>query len=315
VGWPVPAGLGPLEMHLAKNWESSLRTSLKQRWKCYRRALDRCQKKFSEKAVHGSRVETRRLLSLVELLNVFLGESDLKKTRRILKRHLNAFDPLRDVQVQRLLVEQCQRQFPETEILGRKLAKREKHCLKTARQRLDKVRVKQLKEVIKTLLRQLNQLHRNGPQRKRHGHAILASVREAFDRTVTLRNAMHLGGVDTIHQTRIAFKKFRYMVEALQPLFASVNERRLDAMRAFQSRMGEVQDSEIFLTFLNDFRQRHPARANALARFYQWIVQQRTTQIARCLKHADELDRFWPLRARRRPRRIARSRSYPTRAT
>src|SRR6188472_1877954 len=95
-----------------KDWEQALKSSLKERWKRYRRALQRCQRRFSEKSVHASRVETRRLLSLVELLNVFLGQSHLKKARQILKRHLNAFDPLRDTQVQLLLLGKHQRQFP-----------------------------------------------------------------------------------------------------------------------------------------------------------------------------------------------------------
>src|SRR5262245_31665741 len=97
-----------------KDWERTLKTSLKERWKCYRRALRRCQRKCSEKAVHASRVETRRLLSLVELLNVFLGRIHVKETRRALKQHLDLFDSLRDTQVQLLLLDKHRRQFPET---------------------------------------------------------------------------------------------------------------------------------------------------------------------------------------------------------
>src|SRR5262245_46948257 len=44
-----------------------LERSLKKHWKWYRRELDHCQIGFSEEAVHDFRVETRRLLSLVEL--------------------------------------------------------------------------------------------------------------------------------------------------------------------------------------------------------------------------------------------------------
>jgi hypothetical protein len=37
--------------------------ALQAQWKRYRKKLKRCQQKFSEKAVHDSRVETRRLLA------------------------------------------------------------------------------------------------------------------------------------------------------------------------------------------------------------------------------------------------------------
>src|SRR5258708_2576008 len=79
-----------------------LEASLKALWKRYRKDLERCQDKFSEKAVHDSRVATRRLLSLVELLRPFLAQGRLNKVRRALKRHLDTFSDLRDTQVQLL---------------------------------------------------------------------------------------------------------------------------------------------------------------------------------------------------------------------
>src|SRR2546428_453465 len=56
--------------------EHSLRhldQALRCQWRRYRKALERCQTRSSEKAVHDSRVATRRLLSLVELLQPFLS--------------------------------------------------------------------------------------------------------------------------------------------------------------------------------------------------------------------------------------------------
>ena len=81
-----------------------LGVSLKKQWKRYRKELKRCQRKFSEKAVHQSRVETRRLLSIVELLDPFTPDGRLDKIRACLKRHLDTFDDLRDTHVQLLVV-------------------------------------------------------------------------------------------------------------------------------------------------------------------------------------------------------------------
>ena len=79
---------------------SSSLIQLKKHWKRYRRALKRCQQSFSEKAIHASRVETRRLLATIELLAGFLPAARVRKLRRALKRHLDTFDDLRDTQVQ-----------------------------------------------------------------------------------------------------------------------------------------------------------------------------------------------------------------------
>lgn len=286
-----------------KDWETTLKAALKERWKRCRRALKRGQRKFSEKAVHASRVETRRLLSLVELLSVFLGQSDLKKTRRVLKKHLDAFNPLHDTQVQLLLLDKHQRQFPETKPLRQMLARREESCLKRATRRIRRVDVRQLEEVFRDLSRQLAHLREDAA----HRAAVLEAVHEAFTRVVELQQAMDPGAVKTIHRMRIAFKKFRYMVEALQPLFAGITPKRLAKMQDFQSMMGEVQDSEVFLARLDKFARRHEYLASTLARFRHWLLLRHTTQIACCLKHADRLHDFWPLKPRNKTAVTGRS--------
>jgi CHAD domain-containing protein len=66
-------------------------------------ALKRCQKKYSEAAVHDLRVATRRLISTLDLLSELRPDDDLRQTRRKLKKTLDLFSPLRDVQVQLLV--------------------------------------------------------------------------------------------------------------------------------------------------------------------------------------------------------------------
>jgi CHAD domain-containing protein len=278
-----------------KDWEKTLKTSLKQRWKRYRRALRRGQRKFSEKSVHASRVEARRLLSLVELLNVFLGQSHLKKIRRILKGHLNAFDPLRDTQVQLLLLGKHRRQFPEAKSFHQMLVRREQRCLKTAARRLKRIRIGSLQKVFHRLARQLAHVREDAAHRVRHRAAVMNAVRDAFARTVELQRVMDPGAADTIHRTRVAFKRFRYMVEALQPLFAEITPKRIVSMQDFQSMMGEVQDSEVCLARLDKYAHGHQVRAKTLARLRRWLMLRHTGQITDCLKHADRLHQFWPL--------------------
>jgi CHAD domain-containing protein len=107
---------------------------------------------------------------------------------------------------------------------------------------------------------------------------------------------MDPGHAPTIHRTRIAFKRFRYMAEALQPLFREISPRRLAAMHAYQSTMGELQDTEVFLARLHKFTRKRRAHARALAGLRTWLLQCRTAQIDQCLRQADLLSNFWPLR-------------------
>lgn len=280
---------------MTKDWETILRMSLKQRWKRHRRALKSCQRTFSEKSVHASRVETRRLLSLVELLNVFLGQGHLKKVRRILMRHMDSMDPVRDTQVQLLLLGKYDRQFPETQPFKQTLQKREARSLKAAARRIKRIKIQSLQKIFKRLGRQLDHVRREPAQRRRHRLAVLNAVQEAFAETLALQRAMDPGAAETIHRTRIAFKKFRYMVEALQPLFPEITPSRLTAMQDFQTMMGDVRDSEVFLARLDKHTRGHKSRAQKLARFRRWLLVRHTGQISYCLKHADRLHDFWPL--------------------
>lgn len=243
-------------------------------------------------------METRRLLSLVELLNVFLGRSHLKATRSALKRHLDSFDPLRDTQVQLLLLDKQRRYFPEIRSFREGLAKRERRCLKEALRSVRRVKIRQLKSVFKGLSRQLAHVRKNATQRTRHRLALMEAVRDAFALTVERQRAMDPGAVETIHRTRIAFKKFRYMVEALQPLFPEITSTRITAMQDFQSMMGEVQDSQVFISRLDKHARGHEDRAKTLARFRRWLLLRHTSQIAHCLKQAEKLHEFWPLEGR-----------------
>ena len=86
------------------------------------------------------------------------------------------------------------------------------------------------------------------------------------------------------------------MVEALQPLFAEITPERVMAMQDFQSMMGEVQDSEVFLARLDKHTRGDETRAKTLARFRHWLLVRRTAQITYCLKHTDRLHEFWPLK-------------------
>jgi CHAD domain-containing protein len=65
---------------------------------------------------------------------------------------------------------------------------------------------------------------------------------------------------DTIHRTRIAFKKFRYLVEILRPMLNDLGEEHLRRLRLFQTLMGEIQDIEMFEKAITGFIRDDPGR-------------------------------------------------------
>ena len=137
------------------HWESTLAACLERQWKHYRQALKLCQRDFSEEAVHESRVETRRLLAQLELLGVLAEARPFKRARRTLKEHLECFNPLRDTQVQLLLLDQQADAFPDVARLREALRVREKSCLLAAAKRIREVDTGRGKKLVAALRRAL----------------------------------------------------------------------------------------------------------------------------------------------------------------
>jgi CHAD domain-containing protein len=86
--------------------------SLDARWRKYRKELRRCRKKCAEKTVHDLRVASRRLLNTFDMLRLIVPDTHVKSMRQGLKKQLNLFGPLRDVQVQILAVKEMICTYP-----------------------------------------------------------------------------------------------------------------------------------------------------------------------------------------------------------
>jgi CHAD domain-containing protein len=98
----------------------------------------------------------------------------------------------------------------------------------------------------------------------------------------------------TIHRTRIVFKHFRYMVEALAPLLPAVTEDHRRAMRAYQCMMGDIQDMEVLLAALDKFVQKEEVNAASARQLKNELVRWRQMLIQIYVNAAGRLRRFWP---------------------
>jgi CHAD domain-containing protein len=256
--------------------------------------LKRCQENFSEEAVHESRVETRRLLSTVELLDAFIHDGRIKKARRALKRHLDTFDDLRDTQVQLRYVSKMLRTFPAARLFHAYLLKREDRYTTATRKRIKRIKTRRLGQVIASCKEAMR--HERKRRIAKHSHTILRrAVNRAFARVVRLKARIDPANTATLHRTRIAFKEFRYMVEALTALLPDVTEKRLAAMHHYQTMMGDIQDIEVLLATLGKFVKKKEVKAESARHFRDELLRRRQWLIQRYLNSAEKLREFGPL--------------------
>jgi CHAD domain-containing protein len=123
---------------------------------------------------------------------------------------------------------------------------------------------------------------------------LLASVDRAFARTRQRWTRIRPQDAQTIHRTRVAFKQFRYMVEALADFLPWLTNHHLAAMRHYQSMMGEIQDAEVLLRTLDKFLRKQETVPEAAGRFRGDLLRRRQRLIRVYLGAAEQLLEFWP---------------------
>ena len=235
------------------NAQALLLDSLHRRWDKYQADLKTCRREFSEEAVHDFRVATRRLLSLFDLLRAVMPDPRIQKMRRVLKDQLDNLDDLRDVQVLLADISETIHEIPALLPFQGYLQHKEKKLLRAAHKEIKWLKIESLsKRAYK-----LSQIIEVSTQPDLKA-SLFSAVDEAYA-IVTQRYALiDPAQPSTIHRLRIAFKKFRYMIEVIYPVLQNPAPDYLKRLQGYQAAMGDIQDMEVALHELADFEEHAP---------------------------------------------------------
>lgn len=264
----------------------------------YRKRLERCQKDFSATAVHELRVETRRALALIDLITALDLPGSRKKPRRVLKERLDAFDELRDAQVELLIISPLLHDFPEARDLEGFLRRRERELVGDLRREIRDLKSRRVERMLKSLEKEVKNVEDKTSQSA--GTALKGPIMDAFNRVVAFRKKADRHDTETIHCTRIAFKRFRYLCELLRPLVPGMTAARLREMHEWQTQMGDIQDVEVLLHQMERAVKREEVRLASVKRLHEALAQRLVVLVNHFINTADALDRFRPGPVRRR---------------
>lgn len=254
------------------------------RWENYREQIKTCRREFSEEAVHDLRVTARRLLALVDLIRAVAPHPRLQKIRKLLKGQLDEFDSLRDTQVMLAEISETIETLPELKPFQKSLQKRERRLLREAEEIVEDLKPA---GIAKRLEKVRASLAEGCPSAEFDG-LLLQAVDEAFGTVIQRYGWINPAQSATIHRTRIAFKKFRYMVEIIHPLLTDFPEANFKRMHDYQTSMGEIQDTEVFLFTLDDLAKTDSPKS--VRRYYE---QRHTELIAAYIDDKGEVETFW----------------------
>ena len=211
-----------------------------------------------------------------------------------LKRRLDIFDDLRDTHVQLLQVSKMRRAFPAARPFHAYLLKRQIRLTKKTRKRIKEVTTSRLSSLIETCRKKV-EAERKVLAARAAAARLMRPVNRAFARTEQLRARIDPRDTRTIHCTRVAFKKFRYMVEELADYLPTANDEVLAEMHHYQAMMGDIQDAEVLLSALDKFLARKEIKQGPALQFREELVRRRQWLIRVYLDAADQLKDFWPL--------------------
>jgi CHAD domain-containing protein len=267
------------------NAQSLLSNALKTRWDDYKIKLRACRANFSEEAVHNFRVAVRRLLAALDLLHSLTQNIKIKKIRRALKDQLDHLDALRDTQVLLADIFEYRAETPQRQPFEEYLQGRQKKLMRAAHKEIKLLKIKNLAAQVRKLKQTLTEFQPNEINP-------LAAIDEAYQRLIQRQQQIDSTQPATIHHLRIAFKKFRYMVEVIHPLLEKFSPDTLKKMRDYQTRLGKIQDMEAALQTLAAF-ERHASQHGKYELLRAYYQKRQTLAIAFYMEAQEDLVAFW----------------------
>jgi CHAD domain-containing protein len=274
---------------------------LKRTRRRYRRRLADCQAHFSEPAVHDLRVETRRALTLLELISALRLAAVSGKARRLFKQRLDAYDDLRDTHVALGLVEPRLKRFPEAAPLMAWLRRREKLLTAILQRELRSLKSREVERLLKALGWDLKE---SAAKAAPAGARLLTVARRSFARVQSRRRQLRAGNTPAIHRLRVAFKHYRYLCDFLHSWLPGMTRRKLRRMRQWQTRLGDIQDLAVLLRRIEREVRHEEIPLATVKELHAALARRLAVLVNRCLSRANELAQFAPVPAKTRKRKL-----------
>ncbi len=268
------------------NAQELLLDSLDERAKIYSKKLKRCRDDFSTDAIHDLRTSIRRLLAILDVTAFLTSTSRIEKLSGRLDDQLDGFSDLRDMQVMLDKLSEDIRKLPELEPFQDYLKKREKRRQRADEKHIQNLKPGSIKKRLQKVRKDVGDLSIEDVEGK-----LPQAVDEAYLTVIQRYSELDPAKLVTIHHLRVAFKKFRYMVEAIYPCLPNFPESMLQRLRDYQTQMGDIHDIQVFLETLTEFAEKDESyNPQPVRQFYEKILDEK---VAAYMQNKNEVISFW----------------------
>jgi CHAD domain-containing protein len=260
--------------------------SLDKRGAAYREKLKLCRAEPSKEAIHDLRTSIRRLLATLEVVAFITSASRVEKLSDRLKDQLDDSSDLRDIQVMVDKISEDTKVLPELEPFQAYLEKREKRKQRTVEKHIQDLKLGGVDKRLLKIQGAVEDLSADGLNNK-----LPQAVDEAYLKVMQRYAEIDPGQLASIHHLRVAFKNFRYMVEAIHPCLPDFPEAQLTRMHDYQTQMGDIHDTQVLLETLTEFAEDSDSYdPKPVRRFYEKAL---TEAVSVFLKDKDKMMTFW----------------------
>ncbi len=248
----------------------------------------------SQKRIHDMRVATRRLRSILDIIETLIPGKPIAKLRKRLKRHMRPFGTHRDLQLQRRTVRALLVQFPFLRDFDTELKARELLTTKRLERELAAIALDAYEKNVDEIQIQVRSLIAE-PSVDEAAEAVVRGVlAHAYLQAAALKRSAMSGRIALIHRFRISFKRLRYMIESLRPILPPLPDTFFAAMNGYQTRMGMIQDHEVLVNALVNWNKRHKNLDAGLREACMIHLEQRGEELKSAfLAAANEFEGFW----------------------
>ncbi|MEE9225660.1 MAG: CHAD domain-containing protein [Bacteroidota bacterium] len=276
-----------------------LAETFEKRWIRFRKELKRAQKGFSEDSVHDVRVASRRLLSALEVIESWTGLKKIRNAKKELTRTLKIFSPVRDAHVQQILLKDVGRTGPAARLLIADLQKQERKRIRKAAKKVKAVKPNATRKVLKAIRQWFRMMTFAGASNLNGNLSALArrTLGARFEAVEALCRDVNRRDMETLHQMRIAFKKYRYLAEFLQPVLPKLTDEVLKRMNDYQTALGDIHDLDVLIITSRVFARklrRSASKTMRLGSTLRLLNQRKRSLVVEFVQRKDELYQFWP---------------------
>lgn len=208
-----------------------------------------CRQDYSFDGIHDTRVSIRRFIAVLGSIEAFFPNQYIKYLKKELKKILKFLNPARDIQVQIVAVEKIFLKNLSILPFLQFLKKKEKQILNNIKLTFSKIDLMNIEGYVFFIKLELKRQDKRSSIKEAD---IINYYKSAYQLVQSKKEEINPKVWFTLHQYRLALKKYRYTSEFLKPVLL-IEDDKFRKMKSLQDVLGYIQDMNVMKELFNEF--------------------------------------------------------------